>query len=58
MAEYIVIGKLKRAKANYDGETQECETYEEALKVKKEWQKSNKYKEVFIDKWTFKEGKI
>lgn len=51
MDKYIVIGNLKRVKSDHDGETQECKTYEEALKIKKEWQKSGKYKEVFVDKW-------
>ena len=51
MSKYIVVGNLKRARKDHDGETQECNTYEEALKVKEEWQKSNKYREVVIDKW-------
>ena len=50
MGKYIVIGNIKRARKDYDGETQNCETYEEALKVKEEWKRSNKYKEVFIEK--------
>lgn len=51
MGKYIVVGNFKRARKDHDGETQECNTYEEALKVKEEWQKSNKYREVVIDKW-------
>lgn len=50
MDKYIVIGNLKRPRKNYDGETQDCKTYEEALKVKEEWEKSKQYKEVFIEK--------
>ena len=50
MSKYVVVGNLKRARKDCDGETQNCETYEEALKVKEEWKRSNKYKEVFIEK--------
>ena len=48
--KYIVIGNLKRARKDYDGHTQKCKTYEEALKLKEDWNKSNQYKEVFIEK--------
>ena len=50
MSKYTVIGNLKRARKDYDGETQDCKTYDEALKVKKEWIKSSRYMEVFIEK--------
>ena len=50
MSKYTVIGNLKRARKDYDGETQDCKTYDEALKVKKEWIKSNRYSEVFVER--------
>lgn len=50
MSKYTVIGNLKRARKDYDGETQDCKTYDEALKVEKEWIKSNRYREVFVER--------
>lgn len=49
MANYVVIGYFRQPHKNYEAETQECETYMEALKLKDEWKKERKYKEVYIE---------
>lgn len=49
MANYVVIGNFRHPHKDCEGETQECETYMEALKVREEWKKERKYKEVYIE---------
>ena len=51
MKNYVVIGNFRQPHKDCEGETQECETYMEALRVKREWEKERKYKEVYIDTW-------
>lgn len=48
--KYIVVGTFKRTHKDCEGETQECETYREAVELKKLWQQSKKYKKVCIVK--------
>ena len=47
---FIVIGTFRRARKDQEGETQNCETYAAAVKLRDEWRKSNRYKQVFIVK--------
>lgn len=47
---YIVVGTFRRAHKDCEGETKDCNTYREALKLKEEWQQNKKYKKVFIIK--------
>ena len=49
MANYVVIGYFRQPHKDCEAETQECETYMEALKFKDEWKKERKYKEVYIE---------
>lgn len=51
MANYVVIGIYRQPHKDCDGETQEFKTYMEALKVRDEWKKERKYKDVFIEKY-------
>lgn len=46
--KYKVIGDFKRPRKDHNGETQDCENYSEALRVKAEWLRSKKYKDVYI----------
>jgi len=46
--KYCVVGTFKRKRKDCEGETQDCESYSEALRVKEEWKRSNKYKAVII----------
>lgn len=46
---YTVIGYFRQAHKDCEAETQDCETYGEALKLKEEWKKERKYKEVYIE---------
>lgn len=50
MKKYVVIGNFRQPHKDCEGESQECETYMEALQVRAEWEKEQKYKEVFISK--------
>lgn len=50
MENYIVIGYFRQAHKDSEAESQYCETYREALKIKEEWKKERKYKEVNIEK--------
>lgn len=45
---YTVVGTFKRSCKDCEGETQDCKSYTEALVVKEEWKRSNKYKAVII----------
>ena len=47
---YKVIGDFKRPRKDHNGETQDCENYSEALRVKAEWLRSKKYKDVYIER--------
>lgn len=47
---YIVVGTFRRVRKDCEGETQDCENFSEALRVKAEWKKSNKYKKILIAK--------
>lgn len=49
MANYVVIGYFRQLHKDCEGETQECETYMEALELKAEWKKEQKYKDVYIE---------
>lgn len=49
MANYVVIGYFRQPHKDCEAETKECETYMEALKLKDEWKKERKYKEVYIE---------
>ena len=47
---YKVIGDFKRPRKDHNGETQDCESYSEALRVKAEWLRSKRYKDVYIER--------
>ena len=47
---YKVIGEFNRLHKDHNGETQDCESYSEALRVKAEWLRSKKYKGVYIER--------
>lgn len=47
---YKVIGEFKRPRKDHNGEIQDCESYSEALRVKAEWLRSKKYKDVYIER--------
>lgn len=47
--KYTVIGYFRQPHKDCEAETQDCETYSEALSLKKEWKKERKYKEVYIE---------
>lgn len=46
--KYTVVGNFKQAHKDCEGETLSDLTYDEAIKIKSEWKKNKKYKEVFI----------
>lgn len=48
MDKFVVVGTFKKIKKDQEGETQDCKNYKDALKLKEEWKRSNKYKEIFI----------
>ena len=51
MSKYVVFGIFRQCHKDCEGESQDCETYMEARKVREEWKKKRKYKDVFIEPW-------
>lgn len=48
--KFDVVGTFRQAHKDCEGDTQRCNSYDEALKLKEEWKKEKKYKDVFIVK--------
>lgn len=49
--KYAVTGVLASAHADREAESLILDSYKEALSIKKEWEKEEKYLKVFIDRW-------
>ena len=49
MSNYTVVGYFIHPHKDCEAESQDCETYQEALLLKEEWKKLKKYKYVYIE---------
>lgn len=47
--KYAVIGYFRQPHKDCEAESQDCDTYSEALALKEEWKKERKYKKVYIE---------
>lgn len=48
--KYTVVGNFRQLHKDCEGETLSDLSYDEAIKIKSEWEKKKKYKEVFYFK--------
>ena len=49
--KYVVTGVLAPAHADCEAESLILDSRKEALRIKKEWEKEEKYLKVFVDRW-------
>ena len=49
MDKFRVVGVFRQPHKDCEAETQDCESYAEALVLKVKWKKERKYKKVFIE---------
>ena len=48
--KYIVVGLYRRSRNDCEGFSEKCESLHDAILLRLDWEKSNKYKRVFIMK--------
>ena len=48
--KYIVVGLFYRSRNDCEGDSQKCETLSEAISLRLEWEKSKRYRRVWIMK--------